>query len=430
MVVTGMPVASLRRLGDARFRRDHQAGDGGRILQGDAHDLGGIDDALLDHVAVLVALRVVAERARSLVHHLADHDRALDAGVLRDLADRRLQGLAHDVDAGVLILVFALDRDRLGRLQQHHAAARHDALLDGRARGVERVVDAVLALLHLDLGGAADLDHRHAAGELGQPLLQLLLVVVRRRLLDLRLDLVDAGLDVLLLARTVDDGGVVLGDRYALGLAEHVERHVLELDAEVLGDHLAIGEDADVFQHGLAAIAEAGCLDGRDLQAAAQLVDDQRGQRLALDLLGDDEQRLAGLHDGLEHRQQRLQARELLLVDEDVGLFQLDRHLLGVGDEVGREVAAIELHALHDFQLAIEALGLLDRDHALVADLLHGLGDHLANGLFAVGRHRSDLRDLGRVLDLLRLFLDLLDHLGHGFLDAALQVHRVHAGGD
>ncbi len=160
-------------------------------------------------------------------------------------------------------------------------------------------------------------------------------------------------------------------------------------------------EHADVFQHGLAAIAEARCLHCCHFQTAAQLVDDQRGQRLTLDLLGDDEQRLAGLHDGFEHRQQRLQARELLFMDKNVGLFQLDRHLLGIGDEVGREVAAIKLHAFYDLQLAIEALGLLDRYHALVADLLHGLGDHLADGFFAVGRNRADLRDLGRVLDLL-----------------------------
>ena len=57
-------------------------------------------------------------------------------------------------------------------------------------------------------------------------------------------------------------------------------------------------------QHGLAAIAKAGSLDRRDLQAAAQLVDDERGERLALDVLGDDQQRLAGLHHGLEDRQQ------------------------------------------------------------------------------------------------------------------------------
>ena len=91
--------------------------------------------------------------------------------------------------------------------------------------------------------------------------------------------------------------------RDLLGAAEHVERDVLELDAEVLGDDAAAGQDGDVLEHGLAAIAEARRLDGRDLQAAAQLVDDERGQRLAFDVLGDDEQRLARLHDGFEQRQ-------------------------------------------------------------------------------------------------------------------------------
>ena len=80
---------------------------------------------------------------------------------------------------------------------------------------------------------------------------------------------------------------------HPLGPAEHVERDVLQLDAEILGDHLAAGEDGDVFEHRLAAIAEARRLDRRDLEAAAQLVDDKRRQRLAFDVLGDDQQRLA-----------------------------------------------------------------------------------------------------------------------------------------
>jgi hypothetical protein len=44
---------------------------------------------------------------------------------------------------------------------------------------MHRVIHAILALLHLDLGRAADADHRDAARELGQTLLQLLAVVVR-----------------------------------------------------------------------------------------------------------------------------------------------------------------------------------------------------------------------------------------------------------
>ena len=70
-------------------------------------------------------------------------------------------------------------------LQQGHAAAGDDALLDGRLRVANGVLDAVLALLQLDLGGRADLDDRNAAGELRQPLLQLLAVVVGVALLDL-----------------------------------------------------------------------------------------------------------------------------------------------------------------------------------------------------------------------------------------------------
>ena len=112
--------------------------------------------------------------------------------------------------------------DRLLGAQQRDAAAGNDAFLDRRAGGVEGVVDAVLLLLDLDLGRAADADHRNAAGELGQTLLQLLLVVVRGGLLDLRLDLGDAALDLLLLAGAVDDRGVLLGDRHLLGAAEHL----------------------------------------------------------------------------------------------------------------------------------------------------------------------------------------------------------------
>ena len=208
------------------------------------------------------------------------------------------------------------------------------------------------------------------------------------------------------------------------------ERDVLELDAEVFGDQLAAGEDGDVFEHGLAAVAEARRLDGRDLEAAAQLVDDERGQRLAFDVLGDDEQRLAGLHHRFEHRQQRLQRRELLLVDQDVGIVELGDHLLGVGDEVGREIAAVELHALDDVELGLEALGLFDRDDAFIADLLHRLGDHLADGGVAVRGNRADLGDLVVRGDLLGVLLEVGDDGLDGEVDAALQVHRVHAGGD
>ena len=127
---------------------------------------------------------------------LAGDDGAVMARILGDLADRRLQRLADDVDAAGLVVIGALEAlERLGGVEQRDAAAGDDAFLDRGAGRVERVVDAVLALLHLDLGRAADLDHGNAAGELGQALLELLLVVVAGGVLDLRADRLDPALD-------------------------------------------------------------------------------------------------------------------------------------------------------------------------------------------------------------------------------------------
>ena len=72
---------------------------------------------------------------------------------------------------------------------------------------------------------------------------------------------------------------------------EQVEADVLELEADLLGDDLAAGEDGHVLEHRLAALAEARGLDGHGLERAPDLVDHQRGQGLALDVLGDDDER-------------------------------------------------------------------------------------------------------------------------------------------
>src|SRR5208282_3582413 len=249
----------------------------------------------------------------------ADDDRAVRAGVFGDLPGRIQQRLLDDVDADLLVAVRRLQVLEGARgIEQGRTAAGDDTLLDRGARRVHRVVDPVLLLLYLDLGRAADPDHRDPAGELGKPLLQLLAVIIRGRLLDLLTDLRAAALDVVLLAGPVDDRRVLLLDPQLLGLAQHVERHVFELDAEVLADHLAAGQDGDVLEHGLAAITKTGRLDRRHLETAAQLVDDEGGKRLALDVLGYDQQRLAALHHRLEHRQHRLQAGQLFLMKENV----------------------------------------------------------------------------------------------------------------
>ena len=203
----------------------------------------------------------------------------------------------------------------------------------------------------------------------------------------------------------------------------------LQLQADLLGDHLAAGEDRDVLQHGLATVAEARRLDGDGLEGAADLVHDQGREGLAVDVLGDDQQRLAGLHDLLEHGQEVLDVGDLLVGHEDVGVLEDGLHALGVGDEVRRDVALVEAHALGQLEVEPEGVGLLDGDDAFLADLVHRLRDGVTDGGVAAGRDRRGGRDLLAGLDVLGHAEQLLGDSLDGLLDAALERHRVRAGG-
>ena len=124
-----------------------------------------------------------------------------------------------------------------------------------------------------------------------------------------------------------------------------------------------------------------GAFTAQTLQHAAELVDHQRRQGLALDVLGDDQQRLARWADLLQQRNQVADVADLLLVDQDQGVLQQAVHLRRAVDEVGREVALVELHPLDDLVGGLGGLAFLDGDHAVLADLLHRLGQQVADDL-------------------------------------------------
>src|SRR5947209_7468557 len=83
----------------------------------------------------------------------------------------------------------------------------------------------------------------------------------------------------------------VISDERAAGLvrrdaaraAEILERRRIELAAGLFGDDRAAGQCRDVLEHRLAAVAEARGLDPEDVQRTAELVHDERRERLAVD---------------------------------------------------------------------------------------------------------------------------------------------------
>ena len=115
-------------------------------------------------------------------------------------------------------------------------------------------------------------------------------------------------------------------------------------------------------------------------------------------------------------------------MQKDVGILELHKHLLGVGDEVRRNVAAIELHAFDDFKFRREGLRLLDRNDAFLADFLHCLGYHRADFQISIGGDRSDLADFLARLDFFGTYNEIGDHGFNRHIDTPLEIHRVHAG--
>ena len=122
-------------------------------------------------------------------------------------------------------------------------------------------------------------------------------------------------------------------------------------------------------------------------------------------------------------------AEIFLSVTRMPGVLEDGLHPVRVRHEVGGDVAAVELHPLRVFLLEAERLALLDGDDAVLADLVHHLGDDLAD--LGIGRgDRRDGRDLLARVDRAGDLLDLLDDGLDGLLDAVLEDHRVGAGGD
>ncbi|GAM20524.1 hypothetical protein SAMD00019534_036990 [Acytostelium subglobosum LB1] len=108
---------------------------------------------------------VVTVLAITAVQKTSNDDGTIDTCVLGDGLAWHDESVAHDLHSDVLIKVFHLDllECQCG-VEQGRTTAWHDTLLNGGTCGVQSVLNTVLLLANLDLGGTADADHTNAAG--------------------------------------------------------------------------------------------------------------------------------------------------------------------------------------------------------------------------------------------------------------------------
>lgn len=94
--------------------------------------------------------------------------------------------------------------------------------------------------------------------------------------------------------------------------------------------HLATRERRDVLQAVLPVVTKARRLDGAHLDASAQLVDDQGGQRLGLHVLSDDQQRALQLWGSGGRRGEEVGSRLGAVWDVTNGFLHCKQHNLPI----------------------------------------------------------------------------------------------------
>jgi hypothetical protein len=97
----------LRR--DTDLGCEHEPRDGSCVLKSGTHDFGRIDDPGRDKILKLTIPRIEAPERVSLFDQLADDNRSLNSGILRDLTRRRFDGTPDNLNSGTLILARSVE---------------------------------------------------------------------------------------------------------------------------------------------------------------------------------------------------------------------------------------------------------------------------------------------------------------------------------
>src|SRR5699024_2526610 len=307
----------------------------------------------------------------------------------------------------------------------------NNALFNRSLRVTDCVLNTVLALLELDLSCSANLEDCYAAGELSQALLQLLTVVIGVGVVDLSADLLDAAVDLLLGASSLNDGGLVLGYNNLACLTQQWQVSGLQGQAYLFGNNLATGQDCHILQGCLAAVAEAWRLNRNGLEGATDLVNNQSRQGLALNIFSDNQQWLARLHNLLQQWNEVLDVGDLGGNQQDVWIFEDCFLTLNVSCEVARDVALVKAHTLGNLEVNTKGVGLFNGNngvlvHRAISDGVHCFSNLLTNCWVRCG-NTSGGSNLLLGLNFLSGCQQCINYgLGRCF-DAALDAHWVRA---
>ena len=114
-------------------------------------------------------------------------------------------------------------------------------------------------------------------------------------------------------------------------------------------------------------------------------------------------------------------------MNENEAIIELADHLGGAIDEVGGDVALVELHTVDETHGRFGRLPFLNSDHAILAHLLQGLSEQIADRAVVVGTDSPNLRHFFGTLHLLCHLREAADGSRHGLLNSPAHSHWIAA---
>src|SRR5699024_2381663 len=130
----------------------------------------------------------------------------------------------NDPGAGCFVAFeFQVGKRSLCSFNEGNATTGDDTFFNGSFRVADSVFDASFAFFELDFGCCTGTDDCDTTGQFGQAFLQFLTVVIRIGVFDFGTDLGDTACDLLGVAGTFDNGGLVFGDDDLAGGTQHIE---------------------------------------------------------------------------------------------------------------------------------------------------------------------------------------------------------------
>ena len=81
-----------------------------------------------------------------------------------------------------------------------------------------------------------------------------------------------------------------------------------------------------------------------------------------------------------------------MVIKENQWVIEYCFHLLWVSNEVWREITIAKLHTFNDIKRGIGGSRFLNGDDTILANLIHGVSDHLTNFRITIGGNGTNLR--------------------------------------